>query len=493
MFIDEIRRYAQYNPNKCALIDNITQLSYAGFYKKIIELCEYYGTIFEQSNGIIVIHQNTLSDKWCSILALRTLGFTTISIGHIGIIHSMRLEKIQGYVYEKLSDEDLKQLRSTYPNMLVKQYPHTFDFSAIPRPRNKIFNTNFGDHIEYTSGSTGHNKALTRRGGVFQCLVERTIKEFEISSDTVFYMGAVHPGTGVGSKVPLTCWAAGATVIFNQNKDFVVGIEEIEFNRTFMTPIMMRHLFNSNHRNNFKKKALRIYVGGGFLDPALANQVKDELHCEIYLNYAATECGIRMQNKIIQAEDCVWLSPVNQEEVEIIDETLNIARTGHVGSLRVRLHLCDPNGYLNDPATTAQFFSDGYFYTGDLAIRREDGKIKILGREKNVINIGGNKKPIEQIELDAIRDLNVNNLCLFSLQNENGQVILKVVIQGNRMPNKDNLKKFIISIGHSFSLIEFHSIENFPYQATGIPKTDRASILKMLNESTLLKKFSITG
>lgn len=492
MYLEKIRRLAKSNPDKCALIDNYTQLSYVSFCKKIEELCQYYISIFNQTAGIVVIQQRALSDKWCSILALRSLGFTTISISDIDIIKSIRLENIQGYVYDTLSIEDYEILRSIYPNMLLKQLTNNFDFSKVPQHSNEIFSNNFGDHIEYTSGSTGQNKALVRRGILFEELVERTTKEFDIAFDTVFYMGGVHPGTGVGSKVPLTCWSKGATVVFNQKPDFVMGVEKIEFNRTFITPVMMRHLLNSTYRENFKKRKLRMYVGGGFLDPILVEQAKKILGCEIYLNYAATECGIRMQNKINQPEDCVWLSPLSDGEVQIVDKNLNITQVGVVGSVRVGLQLCDPCGYLNDPVATAQFFSKGFFYTGDLAIQREDGRIKILGREKNVINIGGNKKPIEQVEINAMRDLNVNNLCLFSLQNKNGDVILKVVIEDDKLPNQDNLKKFILAIGFSFSSIEFHYIKNFPYQVLGIPKIDRTAILNSLSRSTLLQKFSIT-
>jgi non-ribosomal peptide synthetase component E (peptide arylation enzyme) len=198
-----------------------------------------------------------------------------------------------------------------------------------------------------------------------------------------------------------------------------------------------------------------------------------------------------MQNKILKPEDCVWLSPLNDEEVQIVDKNSNITPVGSEGIVRVKLHLCDPNSYLNDSVATAQFFSNGYFYTGDLATRREDGKIKILGRDKNVINIGGDKKPIEEIELSAMQYLEVNELYLFTMQNENGEVVLKVVINDSKVPNKDNLNRFMLAIGSYFSSIEFHGVKNFPCQTIGMPKVDRTALLKSLSKLTLLKNFKI--
>jgi malonyl-CoA/methylmalonyl-CoA synthetase len=47
-------------------------------------------------------------------------------------------------------------------------------------------------------------------------------------------------------------------------------------------------------------------------------------------------------------------------------------------------------GYWQNPEkTAAEFRSDGYFISGDLACRDEDGYISIVGREKDLIISGG--------------------------------------------------------------------------------------------------------
>ncbi|MEV0840803.1 3-phosphoshikimate 1-carboxyvinyltransferase [Actinocatenispora sera] len=56
-------------------------------------------------------------------------------------------------------------------------------------------------------------------------------------------------------------------------------------------------------------------------------------------------------------------------------------------------------GYLDHPEWTADAFTaDGFFRTGDLGIIDESGYIRITGRVKDVINRGGEKVPVSEIE-----------------------------------------------------------------------------------------------
>ncbi len=56
-------------------------------------------------------------------------------------------------------------------------------------------------------------------------------------------------------------------------------------------------------------------------------------------------------------------------------------------------------GYLNRPELTAEAITaDGYYRTGDLARIDADGYLRITGRVKDVINRGGEKVPVVEVE-----------------------------------------------------------------------------------------------
>ncbi|MCP6769970.1 hypothetical protein NL529_34490, partial [Klebsiella pneumoniae] len=72
---------------------------------------------------------------------------------------------------------------------------------------------------------------------------------------------------------------------------------------------------------------------------------------------------------------------------------------------------------------------DGFFYTGDLAIMRADGRVALMGRFTDVINVKGHKIHPAPIE-DRLREsLGVRGVCLLTLQDANGEEGMHVVIE----------------------------------------------------------------
>jgi long-chain acyl-CoA synthetase len=81
-------------------------------------------------------------------------------------------------------------------------------------------------------------------------------------------------------------------------------------------------------------------------------------------------------------------TPVRDVEVRLLDADGQEVATGEVGELVVR----GPNvmkGYWDRPEETAAAIPDGWFRTGDMARRDEDGDLYIVDRKKDLIIRGG--------------------------------------------------------------------------------------------------------
>ena len=86
-------------------------------------------------------------------------------------------------------------------------------------------------------------------------------------------------------------------------------------------------------------------------------------------------------------------------EVRIVGADGQPARDGEMGELRVRGPAVFP-GYWRQPDATAAAFVDGWFRTGDLAVRGPDGYVSLRGRATDLIITGGfNVYPREIEEL----------------------------------------------------------------------------------------------
>jgi acyl-coenzyme A synthetase/AMP-(fatty) acid ligase len=115
-------------------------------------------------------------------------------------------------------------------------------------------------------------------------------------------------------------------------------------------------------------------------------------------------------------------------EVRIVDDLGFEVAPGQAGRIRVRADTM-VDCYFNDPALTAECFIDGWFQTSDLGCQPEPGKLLLLGRRDDVLNIGGVKIPPAPIE-DRIRQIDgVSDAALVSVRNSRDVGVLLVAVE----------------------------------------------------------------
>jgi len=96
-------------------------------------------------------------------------------------------------------------------------------------------------------------------------------------------------------------------------------------------------------------------------------------------------------------------------------------------------------GYLN--ADMSSFTTDGWFKTGDLVEVSNDGFIKIIGRSKEVINVGGEKVLPAEIE-SVVLELDIIEDCMaYSEKNAiTGQMVAIQIVLAKDITEKDAKK-----------------------------------------------------
>src|SRR5262249_12691210 len=142
-------------------------------------------------------------------------------------------------------------------------------------------------------------------------------------------------------------------------------------------------------------------------------------------------------SRVTITDDMHWLAPHDGRTIEIVDENGNKCREGE---LRFLLTEVDCTSYLDDEEASAKVFRNGFFYPGDLAVRRADGRIRILGRVDDVLNWQGRKYPVAPIEHKIQQLLGVDEVCVFSGLNAAGNEELAVAVQSSRQPSRSELE-----------------------------------------------------
>ncbi|WP_017539288.1 long-chain-fatty-acid--CoA ligase [Nocardiopsis halophila] len=158
-------------------------------------------------------------------------------------------------------------------------------------------------------------------------------------------------------------------------------------------PTMYWGLLGAKGDHDLKKisSTLHTAVSGGAALPAeLARNVKERLGVEILEGYGLSETSpvVSFNNPKVKAKTGSIGRPVWGVEMKLVDPEFNEVEGEGPGEIAVRGH-CVMKGYHGRPDATAQVLQDGWFRTGDIARRDEEGFYFIIDRSKDMIIRGG--------------------------------------------------------------------------------------------------------
>jgi long-chain acyl-CoA synthetase len=90
--------------------------------------------------------------------------------------------------------------------------------------------------------------------------------------------------------------------------------------------------------------------------------------------------------------------PLENVEIAIRDAAGAPVAPGESGAIWVRSPVIPPTLYDNRPAENAKVFRDGFYDTGDVGRVGEDGLLSMTGRRQRLVNIGGYKVDLAEVE-----------------------------------------------------------------------------------------------
>ncbi|MCX2719875.1 AMP-binding protein [Lentiprolixibacter aurantiacus] len=98
------------------------------------------------------------------------------------------------------------------------------------------------------------------------------------------------------------------------------------------------------------------------------------------------------------------------------------------------------SGYFRDLENTKQTIKDGWLYTGDIAIRDEEGYLYIVGRQKEIIKVGGKRISPKEIEAVILSVSNVIDCTVQGIEDELlGEALEATVVTAN--PEEEEVLK----------------------------------------------------
>ena len=257
----------------------------------------------------------------------------------------------------------------------------------------------------FTSGTSGEPKGVIQRMDRLSRAAAMEVRHLGLDrSDRVFIPSPLAHQTGFLYGMWLA-FVLGVPQILQPVWDGAAALAALRRHAgTFVqaaTPFLA-DLVDAVGRTGQAPDALRIFVATGAAVPrGLAEQATRSLGAAVCGAWGTTETGLGSLAAPADEPAMVWGSDgraLRDIRLRITDDDGNVLAPGQEGNFEVHSPTLF-EGYLDRPDETARVVTpDGWYRSGDLAVIDAAGYVRITGRVKDVINRGGEKVPVAEIE-----------------------------------------------------------------------------------------------
>ena len=127
-------------------------------------------------------------------------------------------------------------------------------------------------------------------------------------------------------------------------------------------------------------------------------------------------------------------------------------------------------GYIQGRELTESCWRDGWFDTGDRAIKVADGYISISGRTKDIVIRGGENVPVKEVEDVLLRHPGVANVAVIAQPDERlGEIGCAVIVAVGEPPTLADLTAFLAEqkVTPQFWPEALRVVDEFPMTPSG--------------------------
>ena len=467
---DVVDVWAEKEPDKKALCwtndqgDHI-DFSFAEIKKYTDRTASYFQSLGIGRGDMVMLILKRRFEFWFSIIALHKLGAVVIPATHlltkkdivyranaadIKMIVCAGEDVIQHHIKEAMPDSPtVKKLVSVGP-VIADGFDdfHKGIENAAPFVRPENVNTNEDTSLMYfTSGTSGEPKMVIH--DYLYPLGHITTGSYwhNLHEDSLHLTIA---DTGWGKAVwgkLYGQWIAGATVFVYDHEKFAPAdmlrmIQDYRITSLCAPPTIFRFLIREDVTKYDLSSLKYCTIAGEALNPAVFEAFYKLTGVKLMEGFGQTETTLTI---------CTfpWTTPKPgsmglpnpQYEVDLLRPDGTNAEDGEQGEIVVRIGEKKPIGlfkeYYRDPERTREAMHDGYYYTGDVAWRDEDGYYWFVGRADDVIKSSGYRIGPFEVESALMTHPAVVECAVTGVPDEiRGQIVKATIILSKEYKDK---------------------------------------------------------
>jgi acyl-CoA synthetase (AMP-forming)/AMP-acid ligase II len=349
-------------------------------------------------------------------------------------------------------------------------------------------------YLPFTSGTTGEPKGVMHSDNTLLATARMMARDWALDRKVLYTLSPLSHNLGLGAL--MTALAGGGELVVHdlpRGHSLFDRLEETGANFLFGVPTHAIDLLAEMRVRGVRHPAALhgFRISGAAAPPQVISELLDR--------------GVVPQSGYGMTETCSHQYTMPDDPPERIVETCGRAcegfevriwrrddpdieagpgEIGQIGSRGASLML----GYFEDPAATkAAFNGHGWFMTGDLGWLDEQGYLRVVGRQKDVIIRGGHNIYPARIESLALRHGAIDKAAAFALADPRlgERVCLAVVAGKNVAVEPEAILQHLDSVGLSkYEMPEFIlPLEEIPLTATG--KVRKGELVRGVEEGSL--------
>jgi len=347
--------------------------------------------------------------------------------------------------------------------------------------------------LQLSGGSTGLSKLIPRTHDDYIYSLRRSVAICELDASTIYLaaLPAAHNFTMSSPGTFGTLYAGGRVVLSpspSPDEAFAL-IERERVTITAVVPPLALVWLDAVPTSTRDLSSLRVLqIGGAKLIPEVARRVEPTLGCTLQQVFGMAE-GLVNYTELDAPEHIKVhtqgrpMSP--DDEVRVVDDDGAPAAMGTPGHLLTRGPYTI-RAYHNDPAANARSFTDdGFYRTGDIVSRDQQGYLTVLGRATDHINRGGEKVSAEEIEDHLLAHPQVHDAAVVAVPDPFlGERSCAFVIAREPRPTAPQIKAWMRTRGVAAFKVPDQVVFVDAFPATGVGKTSRKDLRAALRAGT---------
>jgi fatty-acyl-CoA synthase len=341
--------------------------------------------------------------------------------------------------------------------------------------------------ILYTSGTTGYPKGaiIPHRQVLYNCLntvASWGLTEYDISP---VYTPLFHAGGLFAFLTPILY--LGGRIILARKFDPIASLRWIlDEGCTVIlgVPTLFQMWMDSDYFKEADLSNVHFFISGGApCPPKLMNAWREKKGIIFRQGYGLTEVGANCFS--MTDEDSVPKTgsvgkPIFHSKMRIVEPVSGVeVPVGESGELLIwGPHVC--SGYWRNPEATEESIKDGWFHTGDMVHKDEDGFYYIDGRYKDMIKSGGENIYAAEVEAVYKKHPAVKDAALIGKADQKwGEVGLMIMIlEEGQQATEEMLKEFALQSLARYKIPkEVIFTQDLPYTAYG--KVEKTKLREM--------------